>query len=192
MRRLRPLLQVNVRCRKQARWLARVAALGVLLCASIQLAQVLVSHAAEGSIEGDPYVEAAELEGVPRELLVAIAGAESAFHPWALNIDGHQVYCSSREEAEQLLATVDTVDIGLMQINWLIWGRRFGLSKRQLLDPRTNLIYGAKILKQDLARGGDIWRRISDYHAGSVQRRDRYNQSVYEHYLRYLRGEVGR
>ena len=77
-----------------------------------------------------------------------------------------------------------------MQINWLIWGRRFGISKGQLLDPPTNLMYGASILKQDLARGGDIWRRISDYHAGSPERRDRYNQLVYETYLRYLRGEI--
>ncbi|HJU12062.1 MAG TPA: lytic transglycosylase domain-containing protein [Candidatus Binataceae bacterium] len=134
------------------------------------------------------YVEAAAQEGVPRDLLIAIAGAESDFHPWALNIKGREIYCRSEQEAERLLATVDDVDIGLMQINWPLWGRRFGLSKTQLLDPRTNLIYGARILKEDLTRDGDIWWRISDYHAGSVQRRDRYNKSVYEHYLSYLRG----
>jgi soluble lytic murein transglycosylase-like protein len=143
-------------------------------------------------LRDDPYVQAAAREGIPREILVAIAGAESGFHPWALNIEGHQVYCRSRGEAESLLSTVDKVDIGLMQINWLFWGPRLGVSKNQLLDPRTNLLYGARILRQSLAGTGDIWLRISNYHAGSLQRRDLYNQLVYGQYLRYIEGKVGR
>jgi soluble lytic murein transglycosylase-like protein len=151
-----------------------------------------LAAAGDADLRNNPYILAAEQEGIPRELLVAIAGAESGFHPWALNIDGHQVYCRSREEAEQLLSTTDKVDIGLMQINWPFWGPRLGLSKNDLLDPRTNLLYGARILRQNLARTGDLWRRISDYHAGSPQRRDRYNQLVYAQYLRYIQGKIGR
>ncbi len=163
-----------------------------LLMAISVLFMASLTAAGAADMHGDPYVQAAAQEGIPRDLLVAIAGAESGFHPWALNIDGHQIYCRSRQEAEQLLSTVDKVDIGLMQINWPFWGPRLGLSKRQLLDPRTNLLYGAWILKQSLARTGNIWRRISDYHAGSPQRRDHYNQLVYQQYLRYVQGEVGR
>jgi soluble lytic murein transglycosylase-like protein len=170
----------------------RAAAIFICLFISVLLTKPLVSLASDSERRSNPYVQAATLEDIPRELLVAVAGAESGFHPWALNINGHQVYCRSREEAEGLLSTVDKVDIGLMQINWLFWGPRFGLSKSQMLDPRTNLIYGARILKLDLARGGSIWKRISDYHSGSLQRRDRYNKLVYEHYLRYLHGQVGR
>jgi soluble lytic murein transglycosylase-like protein len=155
---------------------------------------IIASLTAAGAADppDDPYVQAAVHEGIPRELLVAIAGAESGFHPWALNIEGRQVYCRSREEAERLLSTVDKVDIGLMQINWPFWGPRLGLSKSQLLEPRTNLLYGARILKQSLAGAGDIWLRISNYHAGSLQRRDLYNQLVYGQYLRYIEGKVGR
>jgi soluble lytic murein transglycosylase-like protein len=163
----------------------------VSLLASVLMIAARLASAGEADAHEDPYVHAAAREGVPRDLLIAIAGAESGFHPWALNIEGHQVYCRSREEAERLMSTVDKVDIGLMQINWPFWGPRLGLSKTQLLDPRTNLLYGAHILKLDLARSGDIWWRISDYHAGNVERRDRYNKLVYEHYLRYLRGELG-
>ena len=86
------------------RLLGRIATLCALFCV---ITQVRVARSEPGSTEVDLYVQAAALEGVPRELLVAIAGAESAFHPWALNIAGHQVYCGSREEAEQLLATAD-------------------------------------------------------------------------------------
>ncbi len=136
------------------------------------------------------YARAAAQEGVPLELLVAIAGAESGYHPWALNIAGHQVYCQSRAEAERMAATDDHIAIGLMQINWMFWGPRMGLTKAQLLDPATNLTYGARILKQGLSRGGSVWYRISNYHAGSLQRRDKYNRLVYDRYLRYLRGEV--
>ncbi|MBV8055132.1 MAG: lytic transglycosylase domain-containing protein [Deltaproteobacteria bacterium] len=159
------------------------------LLISLLLMAARLAIAGEASTSDNLYIQAAALEDIPRDLLVAIAGTESGFHPWALNIEGHEVYCRSREEAEHLLSTADKVDIGLMQINWPFWGRRFGLSKSQLLDPRTNLIYGAYILKLDLAKSSDIWWNISDYHAGSLQRRDRYNKLVYEHYLRYLRGE---
>jgi soluble lytic murein transglycosylase-like protein len=168
--------------------LARLAS----LVAAVLLVLAGLATAGDADIRDNPYVQAAAEENLPRELLVAIVGAESGFHPWALNIDGHQVYCRSREEAERLLSATDKVDIGLMQINWPFWGPRLGLSKSDLLDPRTNLLYGARILKQDLARTGDIWRRISDYHAGSPQRRNRYNQLVYAQYLRYIQGKIGR
>lgn len=139
---------------------------------------------------GNLYAEAAAREQVPLDVLVAIAGAESGFHPWALNIDGHEVYCHSREEAEQRLATDDRVAIGLMQINWRYWGKRLGRTKLELLDPETNLIYGARILKEGLRRAGSIWLRISNYHSGSFQERDRYNRLVYQNYRRYLDGNL--
>ncbi len=137
----------------------------------------------------DPYVAASRRTGVPLAILAAVAGVESDYHPWALDIQGHEVYCHSRKQAEQiLLGAPDDVDIGLMQINYRFWGPRLKVSKLQLLDPRKNLLYGALILKRCLARGGDIWRRISDYHSGSVGARNRYNRRVYAKYLRYLRG----
>jgi len=142
------------------------------------------------TVTGDPYIAAADAAQVPLNLLVAVAGAESGYHPWALNLAGRAIYCRTREEAERLLEKHDEVDIGLMQINWRYWGPRLKLSKSELLDPRTNLVYGAHILKKCLEREGDIWRRISDYHSGSASTRDRYNQRVYTSYMRYLRGEV--
>jgi len=139
---------------------------------------------------GDPYIVAAEAEQVPLNLLIAVAGAESGYHPWALNLAGREIYCHTRQEAERLLEKNDKVDIGLMQINWPYWGPRLKISKSELLDPRTNLVYGARILRKCLERGGDVWRRISDYHAGSASTRERYNRRVYSSYLRYLRGEI--
>lgn len=153
-------------------------------------ATVSVASAGRAGSAENPYVRAASREQVPLEVLVAIAGAESSFHPWALNIDGHEVYCQSRQEAEQLLRNNDHVAIGLMQINWRYWGPRLGLTKAELLEPATNLIYGARILKSGLERGGSLWFRISSYHSGSIAQREKYDQLVYENYRRYLSGET--
>jgi soluble lytic murein transglycosylase-like protein len=169
--------------------LLTLLALAALALAPRGVAQAAAPLAADATA-GDPYVNAAHQAKVPLELLVAIAGAESGYHPWALNIAGRQIYCRSRAEAQRLLAANDNVDVGLMQINWRFWGRRLGLSKNDLLEPRTNLLYGARILRQSLDRDGSLWRRISNYHAGKTHERERYNKEVYAAYMRYLRGQV--
>ena len=156
------------------------------------LLPMMTSIASFASDDADPYVAAATAAGVPLDVLVAVVGAESGYHPWALDIEGHQVFCRSRVEAEAVLANTATtnVDIGLMQINWRFWGPRLGVARTSLLDPRINLAMGARILRDSLSRDGSIWRRISNYHSGSTHERERYNQQVYDAYLRYLRGEV--
>jgi soluble lytic murein transglycosylase-like protein len=168
--------------RKWARPAGWLAALAILLG---------VASSAIAS-EIDPYVAAANDAGVPLAVLVAVAGAESGYHPWALDIEGRQVFCKSRAEAETVLSNTATtnVDIGVMQINWRFWGPRLGVAKNDLLDPRINLLMGARILRDGLNRNGSVWRRISNYHSGGNHERERYNQQVYEAYTRYLRGEV--
>jgi hypothetical protein len=170
--------------------LARLAGLLALLT----MTHPVAAQSAETRVE-DPYIVAARNAGVSPDLLIAIVGAESGYHPWALNIKGRQVFCQSREEAESVLETTptDDVDIGLMQINWRFWGPRSGLaSKGELLDPRKNLEIGAAILKDGLSRGGSLWHRISNYHSGGAHERERYNQTVYDAYLRYMHGKVRR
>ena len=97
----------------------RDARLGRLLTLLVLLLLPMPARSAEQRVES-PYMVAARNADVPPDLLIAIAGAESGYHPWALNIKGHQVFCQSREEAENVLANTptDDVDIGLMQINW--------------------------------------------------------------------------
>jgi soluble lytic murein transglycosylase-like protein len=178
-----------MRSRPRSRRLG-LAALG---CVALVLRFACVCAAASDSAISqatDPYVAAATATGVPLELLVAVAGTESGFHPWALNVNGRPQYCRSREQAQRILAITDNVDIGLMQINWPFWGSRLGVSKSALLDPRLNLLYGARILKQPLMHRGDLWHGIGAYHAGTLRTRDRYNQKVYSVYLAYLQGRI--
>src|SRR5262249_53686439 len=116
-----------------------VAILGSFILCSVAVAEPVVDTR-------DPYLAASQDTGVPLALLAAIAGAESAYHPWALNESGQQIYCHSRAEAETIMTAVNSedVDIGLMQINYRLWGRRLGLTREQLLDPRINLLAGAR------------------------------------------------
>ena len=177
-------------CSGIARRFARLAGLLALL----GVLQPLAAWGGEQRVES-PYLVAARNADVPPDLLIAIVGAESGYHPWALNIKGRQVFCQSREEAENVLANTptDDVDIGLMQINWRVWGPRSGVaSKGELLDPHKNLELGAAILKDGLSRDGSLWHRISNYHSGKAAERERYNKLVYDAYLRYMHGKIRR
>ncbi len=156
---------------------------------ALLLAALLGSMLGTPPARADLYGDAARSAGVPASLLVAVAGAESGFHPWAINIAGRSYYPNSMEEAAGLLQSAPDADIGLMQINYRFWGPRLGLSRRQLLDPATNLKAGAEILKGLLDERGAFWRRVSGYHSPRRKARDKWSLAVYQRYLGFLRGE---
>ncbi len=119
------------------------------------------SASAASASDTDPYIAAANDAGVPLPVLVAIAGAESAYHPWALDIEGRQVFCKSRAEAETVLANTATtnVDIGVMQINWRFWGPRLGIAKDGAARPAHQFVNGrADFARQSGARRFDLAR----------------------------------
>jgi soluble lytic murein transglycosylase-like protein len=186
---MHPRFKSRLPCRNVWWLLAQLAGALALLAA---IHPSLAVWGEERRVES-PYVVAARNAGVPPDLLVAIVGAESGYHPWALNIQGRPVFCQSREEAESVLATTptDDIDIGLMQINWRFWGARSGLATRsELLDPRKNLEVGAAILKDGLGRDGSLWHRISNYHSGGDAERERYDRLVYDAYLKYMHRKI--
>jgi len=94
------------------------------------------------------FREAAELYGVPAELLIAIARVESGMDPNALNVnkDG-------------------SVDVGLMQVN-SAWKSRLGPGWEAIEDPCFNVMVGAWILRQCIDRYGISWDAVSCYHTG--------------------------
>jgi soluble lytic murein transglycosylase-like protein len=127
----------------------------------------------------DPFTYASQTHQVPVPILVAISHVESNHHPWALNINGHGLYPRSRQEAEQILEQVtDNVDIGLMQVNYRIWGKSLGLTKVQLLDPYINAWAGAAILRYYLSRY-PFWEAVGRYHSGDRNRKVWYAWKIY-------------
>lgn len=127
----------------------------------------------------DPFTDASRVTGIPVQLLVAISRVESSHHPWALNLNGEAVYPRSREEAEKILGSApENVDIGLMQVNFRIWGRRLALTKIQLLDPYLNTWAGAVILRHYLSQY-PFWEAIGRYHSGEKDRQIWYAWQAY-------------
>jgi Transglycosylase SLT domain len=145
----------------------------------LAVAILLFPIPALGSTMLDYFVYASQATGVPVQLLSAISMVESNHHLWALNIGGKVVYPRSREEAEQVLSqSPDTVDIGQMQVNYLIWGKRLGLTKTQLLDARTNAWAGAMILRFYLSEY-PFWEAIGRYHSADRSRQIGYAWRIY-------------
>lgn len=145
----------------------------------IILALLLLSRPARGTAQ-DPFTDASSATGIPVQLLVAISQVESSHHPWALNLNGKGVYPQSRKAAEEILKTApDHVDIGLMQVNFRIWGAKLGLTKEQLLDPYLNVWSGSIILRHYLSPY-PFWEAVGRYHSGDRSRQIGYTWRVYE------------
>jgi Transglycosylase SLT domain len=135
----------------------------------------------------DVFTRASAATGIPVELILAVSHVESGFQPSAINVSGRPFLPSSRDEAESVLKrSGDNVDIGLMQINWGHWGKKLGLSKSELLDPRLNVLLGAKILEHCVRVSGSWWKGVALYHSPHDSRQREYVEKVWQSHRRVL------
>jgi soluble lytic murein transglycosylase-like protein len=133
------------------------------------------------------YILASAATGIPLELILAVSHVESGFQPSAINVAGRSFFPLSRHEAESILkGSGANVDIGLMQINWGHWGKKLGLSKSDLLDPRLNVFLGATILEHCVRARGDWWKGVGLYHSPHDSRQRAYVEKVWQSYRRVL------
>jgi hypothetical protein len=118
--------------------------------------------------------------GISVDLLAAVAWAESKMLPYALNVGGKAYYCTSREQALRMLGEIETgnVDIGLLQVNYRLWGEPLGLQKEDLLDSKVCAVIGAMILTYNLQKHRDPWVAIGRYHSGNTKRMRAYQTKV--------------
>jgi hypothetical protein len=138
-------------------------------------------------ISPDVYIRASAATGIPVELLLAVSHVESGFQPTAINVSGRSFFPLSRHEAESILRrSGDNVDIGLMQINWGHWGKKLGVPKSDLLDPRLNVFLGARILEHCVRASGDWWQGVGLYHSPRSYRQREYVEKVWQSYRRLL------
>ncbi|MGB9755889.1 MAG: lytic transglycosylase domain-containing protein [Desulfurella sp.] len=87
------------------------------------------------------------------KLLYAIAVTESSLNPNAVNYNN----------------TNGSIDYGLMQINscHLPTLERYGITKNDLFNPKTNVSVGAWILGKCIQKYGYSWQAIACYHTGN-------------------------
>ena len=116
------------------------------------------------------FVRAERENGIPRNLLAAIAYQESSLHPWSINLAGRGFHPETKISAlvQVRNSDVESFDLGLMQINSM-WLYRLGLSVEDALEPVINVNLGSMILQDCLDRyGGDILSSLACYHSGEV------------------------
>ena len=137
--------------------------------------------------------------GLPDRLLYAVALTESGRRietlgstrpwPWTLNVGGQGYFYPTREEALAALTGFlaegrESVDIGLMQVNWRHHRHRLG-SPEAALEPYRNLRVAAAILSECSANRGDWWAGVGCYHApADAERAARYRRRVAAHLRR--------
>lgn len=160
-------MSANAREIRGTRWARAVAVVGVALCTLLPATRA----AANATTLPELIAAAARHAGVHPDLLSSIVWVESRAWPWALNINSVGLYPRTRAEAEWVLGRVgDDVDIGYAQVSYRHWGRALGLRKADLLEPRTNLILGALILRQGMEREAG-WGGVGRYHSATPHRK---------------------
>ena len=138
----------------------------------------IVSSVNAGSEIPSAYLATAFRQGIPPKILYSVAMVESRKvykgemkpWPWTLNISGKAFYYKNRVEASLAAETEinkgnHSVAIGLMQIFWRYHKENFR-SPYQLLNPRTNLNYGAAYLKHLHDLSGDWDTAVGYYYTG--------------------------
>ncbi|MES0809039.1 transglycosylase SLT domain-containing protein [Roseibium sp. SCPC15] len=119
-------------------------------------------------------VAAAQKYGVPLGVLYAVGltetGRRNSLYPYALNIEGKSVFPPSRQAAKRDVSKArkhgkKLIDIGCMQINHHYHGDQFR-SVDHMLEPRANVQYAARFLKELRTRQGSWTMAVARYHAG--------------------------
>jgi soluble lytic murein transglycosylase-like protein len=134
--------------------------------------------------------QAAAETGVPADLLLAIALAESGRQqdgrlrpwPWAANLEGQGHWFDTRAElvafAEGAVAVGrPSVDIGCFQINWRWHGQHFA-RPGELSDPLTGARHAAGYLARLHAEFGGWEAAVGAYHSRDPARAQRYAARV--------------
>jgi soluble lytic murein transglycosylase-like protein len=119
-------------------------------------------------------IRAAEKYAVPLGMLYAVGltetGQKGSLSPYALNVEGRAVYGIDKQGALAHFAKARAtgaklIDMGCMQINHHFHARRFA-SLEDMLDPRQNVDYAARFLKELREREGSWTMAVARYHAG--------------------------
>lgn len=174
--------------------------LGILGTALIVSGQTLYADNFYQSAIPRVYKTVAERHAIPTSILYAVALTESGKQydstllpwPWTLNIDGQGNYYESYHTAKialsEALEKSQSVDIGLMQINWR-WHQDKLQNIATALNPLQNLNHGARMLHECYEQSGDWWEAVGHYHSPAnttkaKRNAERYRQRVKAHWTR--------
>lgn len=142
------------------------------------LATLLTSTSYGIDLSDTVFDKAGKKYNIDPLLIYSVALAESAYErgnghvspwPWTLRSKNGAHYALTRSESEDELAELiqdhgNNVDVGWMQIS-LRWHRNKAATPSHLLNPETNVMIGAKILKEAIdSSPNDYLLGVGRYH----------------------------
>lgn len=156
--------------------------------ACMAMLPVVGAEAAGATACRDEIVAAAGRHGVPTSVALTVARVESGGDPLAMNIQGWPAWARSAPDAVNAVrklraAGVTSIDVGCMQINLKHHPDAFARLE-DAFDPRTNVDYGIRFLKQLHARTQSWGKAIAAYHSSDPQRQSVYLRSVLTKFVR--------
>ncbi len=171
------------------------------------LSILLVGWEAQATNIPPKYQQIAYQYQIPGVILYAVALAESGMvlksgkfraWPWTLNVAGKPKRYSTRKEAWKAIQYymaqgVRSIDIGLLQVNWLWNGDKLG-NTWSALDPVFNAKTGAKLLHEAFVIKGNWPEAVGHYHSPGKKwkqqyRAKKYSKRVMKHYKRITKGQ---
>ncbi|MBB3808357.1 transglycosylase SLT domain-containing protein [Pseudochelatococcus contaminans] len=154
-----------------------------LLALACTLSGVAAPAAAEGAVHlaaatqnvcEREMIRAARTFNVPVNILYAVGltetGRRGSLQPYAMNIAGKAYFARNKPDAmrrlnEERARGVKLIDLGCMQINHHYHREKFS-SLSEMLNPRANVNYAARFLKDLHRREGTWTMAVARYHAG--------------------------
>ncbi len=120
--------------------------------------------------------------GIPSGLLAAIAQVESGMNAHAINVSGKSSVASGIYEASDLIANardkgISNIDVGVMQINYR-WHANGFANTQEMLNPKRNIEYAAKLLKSLKAKHGTWYEAVKYYHSAKPEHHKKYSRKV--------------
>ena len=111
-----------------------------------------------------------------------IANVESNFKPYALNISGKTIVVSSKAEGKAIIEHYlqqgyQNIDVGVMQVNYH-WHRKNFATLEEMLIPRLNIEYAAKLLSSLYKQYGSWSKAVRYYHSANPEHHLKYSRKI--------------
>ncbi len=119
---------------------------------------------------------------IPEIIIKSIINVENRLYlPYAINCNTNiRPYTKNKlDNYKRYIECGDNVDIGVMQVNYSVWKRKYSnITTKLMLDPCVNIELGSKILKDNYKETKDWLTAIGYYHSRTPIHTEKYKSLV--------------
>lgn len=169
------------------------AALFAIMVFSANISSAYDADLAESSKCGRYFAMYESMHHMPSNLIKAVSITESGKYvksagrplswPWTVNAEGKGYYFANKREAIRAVNAfraqgIKSIDVGCMQINLKYHPDAFK-NLEQAFEPKYNIAYAAKFLRDNYVKTRSWKEAIGMYHNGVVELNRDYINTVY-------------